>query len=130
MPNSVNWSAPTTLLGRTKTLEQWLSDPLCAVGRDELGSRIEQGWAIAKALMRPPEPRIEAVERPGVVERQMTSPKYKGVTKHACGWQSQIKIDGKVVYLGMFQTAEEAAREYDRAIDVRKLGRAKNFYES
>jgi len=40
---------------------------------------------------------------------------YKGVTQHVGGkWQAHIQKDGRLARIGLFSTAEEAARAYDR----------------
>lgn len=42
--------------------------------------------------------------------------KFKGVSPYRGRWQATIRIDGKLKWLGSFDTAEEAALRYDDAV--------------
>lgn len=42
--------------------------------------------------------------------------KYKGVSPYRGKWQATIRIDGKLKWLGSFETPEDAARAYDDAV--------------
>jgi hypothetical protein len=41
--------------------------------------------------------------------------KYKGVSQKSYKWVAQIRVDGKVLYLGLFKTEELAAIAYNNA---------------
>lgn len=113
-----------TLFGRTRTLDQWVRDPLCAVSADELAERLSTGWEFARALMRPSD---RAVVEDQITVRAEVSVKLSGVTRSRDKYQAQIKVDGKVKFLGRFDTERDAALAYDKAIDDMKLCRAKNY---
>ena len=53
---------------------------------------------------------------------------YNGVSKNGPRFQTRIRIDGKKIYLGTYDTPKEAALAYDRAVIQHKLSSSKlNF---
>jgi hypothetical protein len=53
---------------------------------------------------------------------------YHGVTAHGNGWRARVKVGKKLIYLGTYQTPEEAARAYDReVIKIRPWSKDVNF---
>lgn len=55
--------------------------------------------------------------------RTQTTSRFKGVSLHSTGnkWQSQIMVDGKIIYIGLFSDEELAAKAYDQ-VALRQFG--------
>lgn len=63
-------------------------------------------------------PNLHVQDR-GVYGRSRTArgvSKYKGVSPYRGRWQATIRVDGKLLWLGSFDSAEDAACAYDDAV--------------
>ncbi len=52
---------------------------------------------------------------------------FKGVGKHGKKFQARITIKKKLIHIGTFDTAKEAALAYDKYINIHNLEHTKNF---
>jgi hypothetical protein len=97
--------------GLELTPEQWSMQPICRCSSDELREFIRQGV--------PPE---VAIVTPSRMKRR-----FRGVSFHKSinRWIAQIKVDGKVKFLGSFENDVDAASAFDAA--AKALGRETNF---
>jgi hypothetical protein len=67
-------------------------------------------WDCRKENLRVATLSQNAANRPTTAERA-----WKGIYPHGNRWKARIKLEGQNVYLGSFQTAQEAAYAYDAA---------------
>lgn len=106
-------AATTTIkaYGMELTPEQWSQQSICRCSSDELREMIRRGI--------PPE---QAIVTPSRMRRR-----FRGVSfhKNINRWVAQIKIDGKVKFLGSFASDVDAAAAFDAA--AKALGRETNF---
>lgn len=63
-------------------------------------------------------PNLQVIERSVLARAQPAKGacKYKGVSPYRGKWQATIRVDGKLKWLGSFETAEDAAVAYDEAV--------------
>lgn len=129
----IDWSKDFTILGVRKSLAAWLKDPTCRVGREEFAERIAAGWSITRAILVPGKrPKVKPPKPAGKAKGKRaahgTGSTFRGVTRRKDGrYVAQIKVDGKVLYLGDFDDDREAAQAYDAKVDELGLMRRKNF---
>lgn len=82
----------------------WPSEQVDHIDRDKLNNRIENLREASAAQ-----------NCANQLKRKTNTSGYKGVTKYEDKWRSTIFNNGFPVYLGIFNTAEEAFAEYKRA---------------
>lgn len=101
--------------GLSLTPEQWVKHSFCRVSANEIRQRIKEGMAAQDAITSPPARKKEK--------------RFKGISFHKKikKWIAQIKVQGKVEFLGSFDTDVLAAEAYDAR--ARGLGRECNFRE-
>jgi hypothetical protein len=112
-PKYKTWYAQVSIDGKMTTLGSYDSEEGAARAYDEQ----------AAALGRPVN--FPAYRSGQAKALKRGSSKYRGVTTAGKKWRADIRIDGKLKYLGTFLSDEAAAREYDKA--AAPLGRAVNF---
>ena len=74
------------------------------------------------------EEKYEALSYKKGKRKASSSSKYRGVYRNkgkSKPWKAEIRIDGKMKYLGYHATEEEAARAYDA--EGARVGRELNF---
>lgn len=94
--------------------EEWTKKSFCQVSANEIRERIRKG-------MSPPDAITTKPDRPGLT-------RFRGVSFHKNNkkWVAQIKINGKVEFLGNFSSDVDAAEAFDKK--ARGLGRQCNFH--
>lgn len=103
-----------TAFGETKSLWSWLQDPRCTIGERDIKHLLALGATHEQAIS------FKSTRPEG-------HSRFKGVTWDAAKrmWQSQIKVNGKVEWLGRYDSDVEAARVFDAR--ATQLKREPNF---
>ena len=112
--------ASIKIIGKTTHLGNFHDEEEAARKYDEAAA------PLGRPLNFPGEGQAEVVTGADQAVKQGSS-SYKGVSwdSKSNKWKAQIRIDGKVAYLGYFHDDEEAARKYDEA--AAPLGKPLNF---
>lgn len=99
--------------GLSLTPTEWCRKSFCQVSANEIRERIRKGMSPSDAITTKP-------DRPGLT-------RFRGVSYHKNNrrWVAQIKINGKVEFLGNFASDVDAAEAFDKK--ARPLGRQTNF---
>ena len=99
--------------GQNLTAEEWAIKSICKVSAVELKERIAAGW-----------PARDAITTKS--HKAKRSSNLRGVSwhKNIGKWVAQIKIAGKVKFIGSFDNPQDAADAFD--VEARKLGRETN----
>ena len=123
------WRAQISIDGKTRSLGNCATEEEAARAFDAEGARLgrelnfPEEWKDVEDI----EEKYEALSYKG--KRKASSSKYRGVCRDnsikSKPWRAHIKIDGKLKYLGVYATEEEAARAYDA--EGARLGRKLNF---
>ena len=120
--------ADETLLsafGRTRRLSEWVALPGCKITANQLLSRLRAGYAAEQAITLTTTP----VDRlPDTIDARRRPTGYYGVSKKGSRFAARVRVGGRILNLGIFEHAVQAAIAYDRAVELMPhCGAARNF---